>query len=266
MVRPCSASSRGPRVDPKTSSGVALRCLEDSLESFPHFSFRVHLVVSDIQECFRSQCPTGECRAPHGCRRAKDIGSYPSRYERDPLPLRPRLREPQEVKHPRLVEDDRAHDEVKSPHTQELHSLRHGLRTEQLMTRKDPFNNCAWFRRRRYQDSSHPSPITSRRTTLRFLCRAGASERARRLSRRLQRQLTRFFVDHAARESRLPAFGGQSGGVPNRAASGRSWVWNNETPLRNPLLEGRLGAHWGIASESGLPLLSRRQRQLTVAR
>src|SRR5687768_16157745 len=107
---------RRPALGSQSSSKCPLRrWVEESLYRFPHFSFRVHLVVCDVQECCCPQCPTGKGRGPQGCRRAEDVESDASGYKGDPLPLRDRLRELQEIKHLRLVEDNRANDEVESP-------------------------------------------------------------------------------------------------------------------------------------------------------
>jgi hypothetical protein len=72
------------------------------------------------------------------------MASDPGAYKWDPLPLRCRLCEPQEIKHPGLIEDNSANDESESSLAEELLSLRHSFRAKELMTRENTFNDGAW--------------------------------------------------------------------------------------------------------------------------
>ena len=82
-------------------------------------------------------------------------------YKWHPLPLRPRLGESQQIKHLGFVEDDSANDQLESPIAEKLLRLRHGFRARESMTHENPFKDCAWRSRRRYQDLGHPMPSVS---------------------------------------------------------------------------------------------------------
>src|SRR6266540_2545819 len=128
--------------------------VEKLLYRLPHFSFQVHLVICAVQECHGSQCLAGKRHSLQGYRRVENVASDPGADKWDPLPLTPRLCEPQQIKHPGLVKEDSANNEIERALAEELLRLRHRVRATELMPRKDPFKDCAWLWRRRYQDLS----------------------------------------------------------------------------------------------------------------
>jgi hypothetical protein len=55
------------------------------------------------------------------------------------------LCEPQQVKHPGLVEDDSANDLIERFLAKERLSSRQSFRAKKLVTSEDTFKHCAWF-------------------------------------------------------------------------------------------------------------------------
>ena len=125
------------------------------LDRMPHLTFRVHFVICDIQEYFGAQCAAGKRRRLKRARRSQNIGDNPGAYKGNRSPLRVSLHEPQQIKHPGLVEGNCANDQIESSLLEQLLSLGHRFSATKLVAGEYALHDYARLRRRRCQNRGH---------------------------------------------------------------------------------------------------------------